>query len=262
MKMKNFRKMTVAQICCYLQENNPAREELDYLAADKRVGVQRLVKQHLAQSKLESLETERLAALLKYENKARQLGYTYIAGVDEAGRGPLAGPVVAAAVILPEKFSLPGLNDSKKVSPQKREELYSLITATALSWSVSKSDVSEIDEYNILGATKLAMKRALLTLSLTPDYVLIDALTLPEVSCPQQGIVGGDGLSASIAAASILAKVTRDRMMVDLAKSNPGYGFEQHKGYPTVAHRQAIARLGATIHHRRSFSLLPETREN
>ncbi|NLZ38118.1 MAG: ribonuclease HII [Firmicutes bacterium] len=251
--MKDFSKMTVAEISRYLSEDSPERGELDLLAADSRVGVQRLLKKHLQKSNAERLEEKRLAALLKYENKARQLGYTYIAGVDEAGRGPLAGPVMAAAVILPENFLLPGLKDSKKLTPKKREELYTQITEAAIAWSVAKSDVLEIDRYNIFQATKLAMKRAISALPVVPDIVLIDAITIEGLKIPQQSIISGDSLSASIAAASILAKVTRDRYMIELDKSNPDYGFAQHKGYPTKAHRQAIARMGLTCHHRRSF---------
>lgn len=259
--MKDFSKMTVVEIAHYLKLNKITRKEQDLLTADSRAGVRHLIKQYLQRRRAESLEEKRLAALFQYENRARQLGYTYVAGVDEAGRGPLAGPVVAAAVILPENFILHGLNDSKKVTPQKREELYTQITEAAVAWSVAKSEVSEIDQYNILQATKLAMKRAIMALPLVPDYVLIDALTIEDLLVPQQSIVGGDGVSASIAAASILAKVTRDRYMIELAKSNPGYGFAQHKGYPTKAHRQAIARLGPTRHHRRSFLLLPEVEQ-
>lgn len=255
--MSNFTKMTVAQISHYLRETTPPAAEIAALTADQRVGVRRLVQSYLHKREAMRLEKERLSALHRYESKARLAGYRYIAGVDEAGRGPLAGPVVAAAVILPENFVLPGLNDSKKVSPPKREELYTAITRSAIAWSVGTGQVAEIDQHNILNATKMAMRRAILALTTRPDYLLLDALELEDLPCPQLGIVSGDALSASIAAASIVAKVTRDRLMCELDELLPGYGFAEHKGYPTREHRRAIARLGASPFHRHSFLLLP-----
>ncbi|HZK23930.1 MAG TPA: ribonuclease HII [Oscillospiraceae bacterium] len=259
--MSNFTKMTVAQIRRYFKETVPTPAELAQLSADQRVGVRHVVQSYLHQLEAQRLEKERLSALHKFERKARLAGYTYIAGVDEAGRGPLAGPVVAAAVILPENFSVTGLNDSKKVSPLNREKLYTIITKNAIAWSVGAGQVAEIDQYNILNATKMAMRRAILGLTTKPDYVLLDALELEDLPYPQQGIIGGDGLSASIAAASIIAKVTRDRLMCELAELLPGYGFAEHKGYPTREHRKAIAQLGATPFHRQSFMLLPAEEE-
>ena len=259
--MSSFAKMTVAEINRYLKETVPTAAELAELSADGRVGVRRLVQSCLHRLEAQRAEKERLFALYEFERTARQAGYSYIAGVDEAGRGPLAGPVVAAAVILPQNFFAAGLKDSKKVAPRKREELYHEITTHAIAWSVGMGQVAEIDRYNILNATKLAMRRAIQSLTTKPDYVLVDALALEDLSCPQQSIIGGDRLSASIAAASIIAKVTRDRLMCELAELVPGYGFAEHKGYPTREHRQAIARLGPSPFHRRSFLLLPSEEE-
>ncbi|MCR3922807.1 MAG: ribonuclease HII [Firmicutes bacterium] len=256
--MMDFTKMTVTQINHYLDQAQPAAHELTLLSTDSRIGVRLLVERHLNRQKARQVEKERLQALQNYEREARMLGYTYIAGVDEVGRGPLAGPVMAAAVILPEEFFLPGINDSKKVSPQKREKLYDTISQVAVAWAIGSAQVGEIDQYNILVASKMAMKRAILALDVKPDYVLIDALTLADLLYPQRGIIGGDGLSASIAAASIMAKVTRDRLMCELDDMIPGYGFAEHKGYPTREHRRAIARLGPCPFHRRSFALLSE----
>ncbi|MCD6055090.1 MAG: rnhB [Gammaproteobacteria bacterium] len=178
-----------------------------------------------------------------------------IAGVDEAGRGPLAGPVVAAAVILPGDLVIPGLNDSKKVSPRLRERLYSIITQSALAYSIASADVAEIDKLNILWASLLAMRRAVEGLSLKPDHVLIDGNRTPDLSCSCEAIIGGDAKIPAISAASILAKVTRDRLLQEYEHQYPGYGFAIHKGYPTKAHYAALANLGPSPIHRRSFRL-------
>ncbi|MBS3898283.1 MAG: ribonuclease HII [Dethiobacter sp.] len=258
MKLRNFAKMTVEEICCSLSEAAPSGDELMRLSADRRTGARRLAERHMARSVRQRRESERLSAMLSYERAARENGFVTIAGVDEAGRGPLAGPVVAAAVILSENFYLPGLNDSKKVRPAKREELYLSITKAARAWSVAVGEVAEIDNYNILVASKLAMGRALASLAVIPDFVLLDALELEGLPVPQLGIIRGDSLSLSVAAASIIAKVTRDRWMCETDKLFPGYGFAVHKGYPTALHRRAIAKLGPCSLHRKSFLLLPE----
>lgn len=179
--------------------------------------------------------------------------YSRICGVDEAGRGPLAGPVCAAAVILPYGLELPGLNDSKKLTDKRRRELFDQITAQAVSYGIAFATCQEIDELNILNAAMLAMQRAVAGLDVPPDFVLIDGNRCPELPFPTKDIVGGDGKSANIAAASILAKVTRDRYMESYAQEHPGYGFEVHKGYPTRRHYEAIFELGLTDQHRRSF---------
>ena len=176
-----------------------------------------------------------------------------VCGVDEAGRGPLAGPVCAAAVILPEGWEPEGLNDSKKLSPQKREALYGEITARALAWSVAFASEKEIDEINILQATFLAMRRALEGLSVKPDFALVDGNRDPGLGLPTRCEVKGDGRYACIAAASVLAKVSRDRLMDEYDGVYPQYGFLRHKGYPTKAHYEALAQFGPCPIHRRSF---------
>ncbi len=188
-----------------------------------------------------------------YENGYRGQEIRTIAGVDEVGRGPLAGPVVTAAVILPQGFDLLGVNDSKKLSEKRREELYEKIMETALAVSIGMRDWQRIDEINILNATREAMTDAIRNLPFSPDIVLIDALTLDLPEIPQMPLVKGDSRSISIAAASIIAKVTRDRMMVEYAGQYPGYAFEKNKGYGTKAHYEGLDRLGACPIHRRSF---------
>ncbi len=177
-----------------------------------------------------------------------------IAGVDEAGRGPLAGDVVAAAVILPENHMISGINDSKKLSEKKREALFDMIKKTAVSWAIGRCSVEEIDELNILHASMLAMKRAVEGLEITPAKVLVDGNRLPVWTYQAEAIVGGDGKEESIGAASILAKVTRDRDMKALALQYPEYGFEKHKGYPTAYHMKQLKQYGVTAIHRRSYA--------
>ncbi len=188
------------------------------------------------------------------ENIARDKGYKFICGVDEAGRGPLAGPVCAAAVILPEGLEIEGVNDSKKISEKKREQLYDVITEKALAWSVAFAGVDEIERLNILGATYLAMTRAVSGLQIPADYALVDGnRTPPDISVPVETVVKGDSKSFSIAAASILAKVTRDRLLIEYDEQYPQYGFLQHKGYGTKAHIEAIQKYGPCDIHRPSF---------
>ncbi|WP_180056837.1 ribonuclease HII [Acinetobacter sp. YH12090] len=177
-----------------------------------------------------------------------------IAGVDEAGRGPLVGTVVAAAVILDPNNPIAGLNDSKKLSEKKREKLFIEIQEKALAWAIAEASPAEIDELNILQASLLAMRRAVEALQLQPDQVLVDGNKIPQgLSMPCEAVVGGDALHAEISAASILAKVTRDRQMLELDQEFPQFGFAKHKGYPTKAHFEAIALHGVTAEHRRSF---------
>lgn len=188
------------------------------------------------------------------ENAARLKGYNLICGVDEAGRGPLAGPVCAAAVILPTDEIIEGVNDSKKLSEKKREKLFDIITEKALAWSVAFASVEEIEEVNILNATYLAMNRAIDGLQIQPDYALIDGNRRPKdikVAC--ETVVKGDAKSVSIAAASILAKVTRDRLILEYDKEFPEYSFAAHKGYGTKAHIDAIKKFGLCKYHRPSF---------
>jgi ribonuclease HII len=187
------------------------------------------------------------------ENAARRRGALRIAGLDEVGRGPLFGPVVAAAVILPRGCLLPGLNDSKKLSEKKRAELDVEIRANAVSWAIAEADAETIDRINIRQASLLAMRRAVEQLALSPDFLLIDGRDTIDWECPQQAIIRGDGTSVSIAAASVLAKVYRDRLLVELDREYPGYGLAQHKGYPCPTHLAALERLGPTPLHRKSF---------
>ncbi len=188
-----------------------------------------------------------------WERRAKAAGHGPVCGVDEAGRGPLAGPVCAAAVIFPMDLSIPGLNDSKKLTEKKREALFPVIQEQALAWSVGWATAEEIDEINILQATFLAMKRAVEGLSQQPGWVLVDGNRMPPLSIPGETVVKGDAQCASIAAASILAKVSRDRLLREWDQLYPQYGFAKHKGYGTKAHYEAIQQFGLLPIHRRSF---------
>jgi ribonuclease HII len=187
------------------------------------------------------------------EEVARQQGAMRIAGLDEVGRGPLFGPVVAAAVILAPGCILPGLNDSKKLSEKKRDRLDIEIRANAVAWAIAAVDAETIDRINIRQASLLAMRLAVQQLALSPDFLLIDGRDTIDWECPQQAVIQGDGKSFSIAAASVLAKVHRDRLLVELDLEYPGYGLAQHKGYPCPAHKEALERLGPTPLHRKSY---------
>lgn len=205
-------------------------------------------------SQLPLHERERLHKLTQFERKARRVGFYSIAGLDEAGRGPLAGPVVAAACILPEDFFLPGIDDSKKLTPKKRVSFFDFLTSqSSIQYGVGVISHEVIDQVNILEATKLAMLQAIDRLPSVPDYLLIDAVELKKQSIPYQSIIKGDCLSQSIAAASVIAKETRDRMMVEYDRRWPQYGFSKHKGYGTKVHREAIQTNGPCPIHRRSF---------
>lgn len=191
---------------------------------------------------------------LTFESALHARGLARIAGVDEAGRGPLAGPVAAAAIVLPRGFICPGLDDSKKLSPAKRETIYETLTGNPdIVWSVALADAAEIDQLNILRATHLAMRRAALALSPTPDHCLIDGLPVRDFPIPHDALVKGDGRSLSIAAASVIAKVTRDRIMRELDAEFPQFGFARHQGYGTKEHLEALRIHGPCRHHRRSF---------
>ena len=187
------------------------------------------------------------------ERRYYEQGIQMICGVDEAGRGPLAGPVCAAAVILPRDADIPGLNDSKKLSDKKRRELFPLIKEKAMAYGIAFADEKEIDEINILQATYLAMQRAIDQLSIKPEFALIDGNRAKDFGIPLETVVHGDSLSASIAAASVLAKVSRDDYMLEMAEKYPGYGFDIHKGYGTKAHYEALRAHGASAIHRKTF---------
>jgi ribonuclease HII len=199
-------------------------------------------------------EEARYAALFAFEQGLKARGFRLVAGVDEAGRGPLAGPVAAAAVILPEGADLPGLNDSKVVSAPRRAVLAEAIRAVAVTWSVGLASVAEIDTLNIRRASFLAMRRALAGLRPKPDHVIVDGSIIPELFLPQTGVVHGDALVAAVAAASIIAKVTRDKLMDELDAVFPHYGFCRNKGYPTPEHLEALQKYGPSPFHRRSFA--------
>lgn len=191
--------------------------------------------------------------LLKYEKALYKNGVKLIAGVDEVGRGPLVGPVVAAAVILPINYHLDGLNDSKKLTEKKRERFYDILMQEAVAIGIGEASAKEIDEINIYQASKLAMMRALKNLKIKPEHVLVDAMPLKEIDIPSTSIIHGDALSLSIAAASVIAKVTRDRMMIELDKKYPKYGFAQHKGYPTKKHLEVLQKYGVLDNYRFTY---------
>lgn len=204
--------------------------------------------------KFDDKEKERLFKMTEFERGCYGKGYRLIAGVDEVGRGPLAGPVVAAAVILGEGVLIPGVNDSKKLSEEKREYLYDEIKSKALCCSIGIVDEKVIDEVNILNATYLAMKKALEGLTERPEYILLDAVTLKDIDIPQKGIIKGDSMSLSIAAASIIAKVERDRIISGYDEIYPHFSFGKHKGYGTREHIECIEKYGLLPIHRRSFT--------
>lgn len=190
---------------------------------------------------------------LRYENEAYAQGYTAVCGIDEAGRGPLAGPVYAAAVILPPGVVIEGVNDSKKLSAKKREALFDVICEQAAAYAIACAEVSEIEQLNILQATFLAMRRAVEELPAAADFAIVDGNRLPELPIPARAVVGGDANSASVAAASILAKVSRDRYMMQMDELYPQYGFAQHKGYGTALHVERLREFGPSPIHRMSF---------
>src|SRR6266850_4628240 len=232
---------------------------LEALEVDTRAGAHQLAKRIRARYRSNRSEGQRLHTLLRFEIDLWAQGYSFVAGVDEAGMAPLAGPVVAGAVILPQNYKLRGLNDSKKILDQEmREELAAQIKQDAVCWSFGFAEVEEIDRINIYHAGLLAMQRALQGLTCLPDFVLVDARRIPHCPAPQRGIIRGDALSAIIAAASIIAKTTRDAHMLEMDALYQGYGFAAHKGYPTPEHCRALKELGAVPIHRRSFGRVRE----
>ena len=232
---------------------NPSSEQIKMLQADERSGVQKLLLAYYKRLEKEAQEKERFTKMLAYESEYYAQGVQYVAGVDEAGRGPLAGPLVIAAVILPRNAFIAGLNDSKQLSAAKRDKLYDEIIAKAVAIEVNIVSVSNIDKYNIYAATQRGMAQVLEHLPVQPQVALIDAMPVTAKNMECVPIVHGDALSASIAAASIIAKVTRDRIMERLDTLFPAYGFAHNKGYGSGAHMQAIAEFGATKWHRRSY---------
>lgn len=250
----NLGDLTVAQIKEICQDSSTLSDEfIRALAADPRAGVKQVYERVRRERDKRAADMQHLRKLFQHEKKYWQQGYSCIAGVDEAGRGPLAGPVVAAAVILPGFVALPGLDDSKKMSSQVRYQMAANIKQIATDWSVGLSTVNEILCYNVYWATILAMKRAVQSLKTAPDFLLVDGFPVKELDIPQKPLVGGDGRSASIAAASVIAKVTRDELMETLHNLYPQYGFARHKGYATKEHLEALKLYGPCPLHRLGF---------
>ena len=235
-------------------------EQIKQFEEDSRKGVQTALASFRKKYEKHQQELARLEEILTYERGLWEAGYDLVAGIDEVGRGPLAGPVVAAAVILPKECKIEGVNDSKKLSAKKREELYDIILEKAVSYGIGVVSNERIDEINILQATYEAMREALSQLKPKAEYILADAVTIPMVSTPQRGIVKGDAKSMSIGAASIVAKVYRDRMMEAYEEVYPGYGFASNKGYGAAEHIEGIRKQGITPIHRKTFvkNFLPQ----
>ena len=246
-------KKSISQIKEEFEQADAAQRAVLYevYSFDDRAGVKKLVSAYRKKEEALQKERMRLEDMRSFEHKYST--YSLICGIDEAGRGPLAGPVVAGAVILPKDCEILYLNDSKKLSPAKREALYEEIMEKAEAVGVGMASPARIDEINILQATYEAMREAVDNLGVTPELLLNDAVTIPDVSIPQVPIIKGDAKSVSIAAASIIAKVTRDRLMVQYDEILPGYGFARHKGYGSKDHIEAIRRLGPTPIHRQTF---------
>ena len=257
-KKIDFATLSVEEIKIWLGEAEPNKIQIRELKQDGRAGVRKAIDGYLRTREREEAEAARIERMWSYERRASEAGYRWIAGIDEAGRGPLAGPVVAAAVILPAGVELPGLNDSKQVREEVREELYHLIRERAVACGVGIVSAEEIDRLNILQATFEAARQALSQLSVVPDYLLTDFLKIPRVTQPYEAIVKGDANSFSIAAASILAKVTRDRLMVEYAAQYPQYGFDKHKGYYCLEHVEALQEHGPCPIHRKTFAPVSE----
>jgi ribonuclease HII len=260
MRLEDLASLSVAELRARLVEKGeplPAGGE-EALEGDPRAGareVLRLVRKRRTENRAEG---QRLRHLLRYETELWERGAVHVAGVDEAGMAPLAGPVVAGACVLPPDYRPRGIDDSKQLDRKERERLAEDIRRNAICWAVARAEVEEIDSLNIYRAGLLALTRAVRALATAPDHVLVDARRLPELPLPQTPIVHGDALSLTIAAASILAKTTRDALMAELDLAHPGYGFSRHKGYPTAEHFDALERLGACPIHRRSFQPVRE----
>jgi ribonuclease HII len=256
----NIKKMSLKELQELISDRGPDvwQEVITTLGSDPRGGAQKLVR--FCQTRLEEhrRERERIGRMFSYERQVWAMGYKLVAGLDEVGRGPLAGPVVAAAVILPGEVILPGLEDCRRLSGRRRQELYEEIQAQALAIGVGMVHPEGIDEANVMMATYKAMVKAVGDLPMAPDYLLIDSLHLPGVAQPQAPIAGGDGQSCSIAAASVVAKVTRDQYMVEMDKLYPQYGFASHKGYGTLEHRDALERYGPCPIHRKTYGSVRE----
>jgi len=260
----NFTKQSVKEIKEHIISLNEEEQLkcLKYLDSDKRKTIQLLVKKYQKLLTKKSAEKQRLLKLWDLEKSLYQQNFKYIAGIDEAGRGPLAGPVVAGAVILPPYCMIEGLDDSKSINEKKRQQIADEIKKSAISWAVGVVDAQTIDKLNILESTRYAMKLALDALGSCPQYVLIDGYENPLIKLPQSGVIKGDALSASIAAASIIAKVYRDKLMCIYDKLFPNYCFSIHKGYGTKKHLEILKNIGPSPIHRVSFGPVKKTIEN
>uniref|UniRef100_UPI00301AAB2C ribonuclease HII n=1 Tax=Oceanobacillus massiliensis TaxID=1465765 RepID=UPI00301AAB2C len=247
-------KHSIAVLKEIIKQGKLSDELMSQLKMDERKGVQSLLKSYEKQKFKEKQLEEDFLAMTAYERKAYSGGCKYVAGIDEAGRGPLAGPVVAAAVVLPEDFLLLGLNDSKQLNERTRERYFMYIKEHAISYGISIVDNNKIDEINIFEATKLAMHEACQQLQPAPDHVLVDAVKLNQLPCSSESIIKGDAKSISIAAASILAKVTRDHLMKELHNEFPIYDFASNMGYGTKHHMEKLREAGASPYHRKSYA--------
>jgi len=247
-------RMNSKQIAMLLASGDVTSELITEIKADSRITVKRLAARYLQQQDAAKKEKIRLEAMYEYERSFLAQGCQMIAGVDEAGRGPLVGPVVTAAVILPPNLLIKGINDSKKLSAKQREELFHIISEKALAISYTEVSAATIDRINIYQATVAGMYESIKQLTIAPEAVLIDAVPLNKLTVPSQSIIKGDALSQAIAAASIIAKVTRDRLMDKLDEEYPQYGFARHKGYGTKEHLEAIKKYGPCPQHRQTFA--------
>jgi len=245
--------LSVSDIRKLLVENPPDDAILEKLLSDSRSGVQTIARSYRGKRERISRIESHYEEMRAFERKFLREGAGVVAGLDEAGRGPLAGPVAVGCVVLPENVRFSGLDDSKKMTPKAREEMYELITAEARAWTVAVVDHLDIDELGILGAVMKGMRIAVDKLPLRPDIALVDGKSLPGLTCRERAVVDGDALCLSIAAASVVAKVTRDRIMTTLDSQYPGYGFAGHKGYGCREHIEAIRKLGPADIHRFSF---------
>ncbi|MFY0542822.1 ribonuclease HII [Brevibacillus sp. H7] len=251
----NIAELSIMEIRNLIEKMDEVPKDfLQLLQADKRKGVHELARQVEAAQARQARLAAQWEEMTKYERLYRSQGKTHVFGVDEVGRGPLAGPVVACAICLPADFILPGLNDSKKVPPAMREAFYDVIMREAVAVGIGVVTAERIDEINILQATREAMRQAIDDATVSPDLCLIDAVQLPDVPYEQLPIIGGDAKSVSIAAASIVAKVTRDQMMAEYARQYPQYGFDKNAGYGTAEHLQALQTYGPCPIHRRTFT--------
>jgi len=253
---RDLARLSVAELRVILLEKGQPLSEAcqEALASDGRAGAREILRQVLRRRHDNRCEGQRLRQLLRYEVELWEKGLLHVAGVDEAGMAPLAGPVVAGACILPHDYRPRGIDDSKQLDRAERERLAEDIRRNAIAWATARAEVEEIDSLNVYHAGILALTRAVRALAVAPGHVLVDARKLPQLGLPHTPIIHGDALSLTIAAASILAKTTRDALMGELDRAYPGYGFCRHKGYPTAEHFDALQRLGACPVHRRSFA--------